>query len=99
MSPARVTLLPSPGRKPWVGIDILFLSPVGAAHPQSKCPTRAVSAAPKGAQFVFICVYPGFHFGLCPHATLSYAGVSYLKALIISLNFDAVVLFAYKMTK
>ena len=61
-------------------IDILFLSPVGAAQPQSKCSnTHAVSAAPKGAQFVFICVYPGFHFGLCPHATLGYAGVACLR--------------------
>ena len=38
--------------------------------------------------FVFT-VYPGFHFVLCPHYTLGYAGVSCLKALSISLNFDA----------
>ena len=42
-----------------------------------------------GAQFASGCVYPGFHFGLCPHCTLGYAGVSCLKALIIRLNFDA----------
>ena len=23
-----------------------------------------------------VCVYPGFHIGLCPHSTLGYAGVS-----------------------
>ena len=70
-----------------------FLSPVGEAHPKSKCPnTRAVSAAPKGAHFIFICKYPGFHIGLCPHSTLGYAGVSCLKALVISLNFDALAL-------
>ena len=28
-----------------------------------------------GAQSAFICVYPGFHIGLCPHFTLGYAGV------------------------
>ena len=38
------------------------------------------------------CVSPGFHIGLCPHSTLGYAGVSCLKALVISLNFDAVAL-------
>ena len=47
MSPVRAIRFHSPGRKPWVGIDTYFLSPVGAAQPQSKCPnTRAVSAAP-----------------------------------------------------
>ncbi len=90
MSPVRAILSHSPGRKPWVGIDTHFLSPVGAAQPQSKCSnTRVVSAAPKGAHFTFICRYPGFHIGLCPHSTLGYAGVSCLKALVISLNFDA----------
>ena len=97
MSPARATLLHSPGRhsciaqgaSPGLGIDIHFLSPVGAAQPQSRSPnTRAVSAAPKGAHFTFICKYPGFHIGLCPHSTLGYAGVSCLKALVISLNVD-----------
>ena len=32
-----------------------------------------------GAQSAFVCVYPGFHFGLCPHSTLGYAGVSCLR--------------------
>ena len=41
-----------------------------------------------GAHFTFICRYPGFHIGLCPHSTLGYAGVSCLKALVISLNAD-----------
>ena len=63
-----------------------------------------MSAAPKGAQFAFVCVYPGFHIGLCPHSTLGYAGVSCLKALIrenyyivqrsiVIVNFDALALF------
>ena len=34
-----------------------------------------------GALIHCIRVYPGFHFGLCPHSTLGFAGVSYLKAL------------------
>ena len=37
-------------------------------------------------------VYPGFHFGLCPHYTLGHEEVSCLKALAISLSFDAVAL-------
>ena len=41
-----------------------------------------------GAHFTFICRSPGFHIGLCPHSTLGYAGVSCLKALVISLNAD-----------
>ena len=45
-----------------------------------------------GAQYAFVCVYPGFHFGLCPHYTLGFAGVSCLKALVINPNFDALAL-------
>ena len=37
---------------------------------------------PYGAHSAFVCVYPGFHFGLCPHYTLGYEKVSCLKALI-----------------
>ena len=94
MSPVRAILLPSPGRKPWVRhLYTFFLSPVGAAQPQSKClNTRAVSVAPKGALFTFIYRYPGFHLGLCPHSTLGCTGVSCLKALIMHLNFDALTL-------
>ena len=45
-----------------------------------------------GALFCFVCVYPGFHIGLCPHFTLGFAGVPCLKALVISLNFDVLAL-------
>ena len=41
-----------------------------------------------GAQYAFVCVYPRFHIGLCPHSTLGFAGVACLKALVISLNVD-----------
>ena len=51
-----------------------------------------VSAAPTELNPLLSKVYPGFHFGLCPHYTLGYAGVSCLKALIISPNFDALAL-------
>ena len=32
-----------------------------------------------GAQSAFVCAYPGFHFGLCPHCTLGFEGVSCLR--------------------
>ena len=80
MSPIRAIHFHSPGHKPWVNRPPHLLSPKGAAQPQSKCPnTRTVSATPKGAHFTFICT--GFHFGLCPHSTLGYAGVSPLQGL------------------
>ena len=68
------------GTSPGFSVLKHLLSPGGAAQPQSKCPnTRVVSAAPKGAHLTFICRYPGFHFGLCPHSTLGFAGVSPLQ--------------------
>ena len=33
----------------------------------------------QGSFHSFICVYPGFHIGLCPYSTLGYAGVSPLQ--------------------
>ena len=48
------------GASPGLGIEIFFLSPVGAAQPKSKCPTRAVSAAPTELILFIVCVYPGF---------------------------------------
>ena len=35
-----------------------------------------------GAQSAFICVYPGFHIGLCPHSTLGFAGVPPLQGFL-----------------
>ena len=32
-----------------------------------------------GAQSAFVCVYPGFHIGLCSHSTLGFAGVPPLQ--------------------
>ena len=74
MSPERAILIHSPGRKPWVNNQSTYLEPQrGGTHPQSKCPgTRAVSAAPTELILFVVCVYPGFHFGLCPHYTLGY---------------------------
>ena len=65
------------------------MSPVRAVLPRTN--TCAESAVPEGAQPTFVWVYPGFHIGLCPHFTLGFAGVPCLKALVISLNFDALV--------
>ncbi len=70
---------------------IHLLSPVGAAPPRRKANARAVVPLLRSSYF-FVSVYPGFHFGLCPHSTLGYEEVSCLKALAIRLNFDAIVL-------
>ena len=61
-------------------IDTHFLSPVGAAPPRRKANARAVVPLLRSSYF-FVYVYPGFHFGLCPHSTLGYEEVSCLKAL------------------
>ena len=37
------------------------------------------SAAPTELLIFVSSVYPGFHFGLCPHSTLGFAGVSPLQ--------------------
>ena len=72
-------------------IDTHFLSLVGAALPRRKANARAVVPLLQSSYF-FVYVYPGFHFGLCPHSPLGYEEVSCLKALAIRLNFDAVAL-------
>ena len=89
MSPVRAILLHSPGRKPRVSHCNTFIEPQRGGTLLSKTNARAVSAAPcRSSILLFVRVYPGFHFGLCPHFTLGYAGVSCLKALVISLIFD-----------
>ena len=93
MSPVRAIRFHSPGRKPWVCCFHTFFEPRrGGTTEQINSDARAESAAPKGAHFTFIYRYPGFHIGLCPHFTLGYAGVSCLKALVVSLNFDTLAL-------
>ena len=37
------------------------------------------SAAPSELILRFVSVYPGFHFGLCPHYTLGFEEVSCLR--------------------
>ena len=93
-SPNGAILLHSPGRKPWVNRSPHLLSPVGAAQPQRKANTRAVSAAPTELILHLVRVSPRFHIGLCPHSTLGYARVSSLKELIMRLNFDALAPFS-----
>ena len=76
-SPARAILLQSPGRKPWVSHSYTFIEPKGAALPHGKRSRRKCRSY--GAQSALVCVYPGLHFGLCPHSTLGFAGVSCLR--------------------
>ena len=48
------------------------MSPKGAALPRRKANARAVSAAPTELLILLFAVFPGFHFGRCPHSTLGY---------------------------
>ena len=60
-------------------IDAHLLSPVGAALLRCKTNARAISAAPTELLIFVSPVYPGFHFGLCPHSTLGFEEVSCLR--------------------
>ena len=64
------------GASPGLIIVTHLLSLKGAALPRRKANARAVSAAPTELLILLFAVYPGFHFGLCPHFTLGFAGVS-----------------------
>ena len=87
-SPARAILLQSPGRKPWVKSQSTYIEPQRGgtfstnakpqtATTQNKCSRRKCRSY--GALIFCVRVYPGFHFGLCPHSTLGFAGVSCLR--------------------
>ena len=80
------------GASPGLIIRLLIYESQRGGTPLDKGNCSLCSALLIGAHSAFGCVYPGFHFGLCPHSTLGYAGVSCLKALVISLNFDALAL-------
>ena len=67
------------GASPGLIVEIHLLSPARAALPHGKCSRRKCRSY--GALNFCVRVYPGFHFGLCPHFTLGFAGVSCLKAL------------------
>ena len=60
------------GASPGLIIVTHLLSPNGAALPRRKANARAVSAAPTELLILLFAVFPGFHFGLCPHSTLGY---------------------------
>ena len=90
--PFRAILLQSPGRKPWVSCYNTFIEPQRGGTTLSKTNVCAGVPLLRSLILLFVRVYPGFHFGLCPHSTLGYAGVSCLKALVIIPNFDAVAL-------
>ena len=68
------------------------MSPKGAALPKRKTNAHVIVPLLRSSILLLVRVYPGFHIGLCPHFTLGFSGVSYLKALIMRLNFDAVAL-------
>ena len=72
------------GASPGLIVEIHLLSPARAALPHGKCSRRKCRSY--GAQSTLVCVYPGLHFGLCPHYTLGFAGVSCLKALTSAPN-------------
>ena len=65
------------GASPGLIVEIHLLSPARAALPHGKCSRRKCRSY--GAQSALVCVYPGLHFGLCPHFTLGFAGVSCLR--------------------
>ena len=88
-SPIGAILLHSPGRKPWVYSQSTYLEPRRGGTPNDKYSSRKCRSS---SELFFVCIYPGFHIGLCPHFTLGFAGVPCLKALVISLNFDALAL-------
>ena len=88
-SPIGAILLHSPGRKPWVYSQSTYLEPRRGGTPNDKYSRRKCRSS---SELFFVCIYPGFHIGLCPHFTLGFAGVPCLKALVISLNFDALAL-------
>ena len=76
-SPARAILLHSPGRKPWVNRRNTFIEPCkGGTTPRQ---TLALKVPLLRSSIRSCIVYPGFHFGLCPHFTLGFAGVSCLR--------------------
>ena len=87
-SPERAILLQSPGRKPWVNRRNTFIEPQrGGTFPTNAKSQTATTQTKRsrrkcrsyGAQSAFVRVYPELHFGLCPHSTLGFAGVSCLR--------------------
>ena len=84
MSPERAILIQSPGRKPWVNHRNTFIEPQrGLLHNTAEINTRAVVPLLKELILRFVSVYPGFHFGLCPHFTLGFEEVSCLRHSIL----------------
>ena len=62
---------------------ILAMSPEGAALLTREINTRAVVPLLKELILRFVSVYPGFHFGLCPHFTLGFEEVSCLRHSVL----------------
>ena len=67
------------GASPGLIIGTHLLSPKGAALPRRKTNARVIVPLLRSSILLLVRVYPGFHFGLCPHCTLGFAGVSCLR--------------------
>ena len=72
MSPARATLLHSPGRKPWVICYRMFIEPHRGGTTLSKTNARAESAAPTELLIFVYSIYPGWNEGKARNETLGY---------------------------
>ena len=62
---------------------ILAMNPERAALLTREINTRAVVPLLKELILRFVSVYPGFHFGLCPHFTLGFEEVSCLRHSVL----------------
>ena len=92
MSPARATLLHSPGHKPWGIIVNILIEPLQGRH-YSRQKQMLAPKVPLLRSSYFLCpclprvsfrALPSFHPGLCRSVVPT--------ALVISLNFDTVTL-------
>ena len=90
MSPVRAILPHSPGRKPWVYSQSTYLEPRRGGTPSDKYSRRKCRSSSE-LFFVLYVFTQGFISG--------FAGVPCLKALVISLNFDALALTAGRFPK
>ena len=92
MSPLGRYYFIAQGLRPGLIVSTHFLSSVGAALPRRKINARVIVPLLIGAHPTFVRVYPGFHFGLCPHCTLGFAGVACLRHSYITLNSNVLAL-------
>ena len=69
----------------WILIKVLQeVNPQRVTLLTAEINTRAVVPLLKELILRFVSVYPGFHFGLCPHFTLGFEEVSCLRHSALS---------------